>query len=110
MYKTLGWIVLVGIALTVGTGSPLPAQEKACTAEVRAAERFLADLEREIEAAREQNRPRIRALMDDGRRLLDEARIECDQAQGKLDRASAIAKVALAQGHFAAARIFIKLD
>jgi hypothetical protein len=110
MVKTVGWVALVGIALTVGTGWPLPARGQACQDEVRAGEKFLADLEQEINEAREQNRPRIRVFMDGGRRLLDEARIECDKAEGKLDRAAALAKVALAQGHFAAARIFIKLD
>jgi hypothetical protein len=87
-----------------------PVRAMDCKTEVAAAEKFLADLEAEVKQTKEQNRPRVRAFMADGRKLLKEARAECDAASTTLGQAGAMAKVALAQGHLAAARIFIKLD
>lgn len=81
-----------------------------CAREVEAAEQFLAELDQQAGQAREANRPRIRAFLDDGRKLLKEARAQCEAAQTDFARAEAVAKVAVAQGNLAAARIFIKLD
>ena len=90
--------------------APAPAHAIDCASEVRSAEKTLAEMERQVGTAREANRPRIRGFLDEARKLIDQARADCKVAETEFAKATAIAKVALAQGELAAAHIFIKLD
>lgn len=108
MKRKIGWVALVFLLVLWATTYAAWAGD--CAKDVASAWKFLADVTHEAERASESNQPRIKLFLEGARKLIDEAEADCRSAASPLAEAGVLAKLAIANGNLAAARIFIKLE